>query len=608
MKLFIFPYPVCYLKTSILSLLFLMCFSSLSIAQDSLRRDLRPDLRPREFRPDYRRWLIPSFNQNLGNNKKINVKLVILGKESVDRFQPTLQNRYQIFNGQTRFTILSNLENPSLLINIPGGNNIISLPKYIFSENIGNQGITNIPDVDVPPNCIRGKQHIDITSPSFSVLGNMNYLNRYRVGLLYNFNSIGSDEIRSINVNRNPIKLFSPNSSSASIEIQNPNPANEDQLNTAIQQLKASIPTISPQIDFSKLEEVYTREEFYLKITAGGKCPIGTIDAMFSNNESNENHWFYYDFQNEMFTIQATPPNGNHFFKNKSDSIQFHTTSAFLKQVTYGRRLIIAIETEKSLTDLKAKIEATFRKGLYEANASLTYEQRKLRESLKMTALVIGGDGNTGSAIALANFDEARNLILKYIEDRNINKALPISMAFTDLNGNNIATQVKPSQDIPYGACFNVKNKLKIEVANLTARGKDFDLSGRAIIRVKDNLTNTTLPYDGSQNEYMGIPGDIEINDGTVYNLSNIIRYCNIETIKDYTIQLGADYMDRRWAGDEYYRKFDNDAPIVFLRGNQDSILNKIAQSQNGVAEYYIEYGGSNGAILGVRYRFSLTN
>lgn len=555
----------------------------------------------------YKTKTIPTFTQDVGGGKSVKVNLIVMDKaEMGTAFNLSMSaNRDKIFNGRYDFKILNDISNSALYIRVRPGYSVLNAFSNNYFNNGNRRGIINIPDENVPPNCIRGRQSIDITSPDFSIIGNSNYLNKYTVGMVYNLKSIISDNVITYPNSRTPINIFAPGSATASVQVTNPNPSNEHKLNNAVQILKSQIPNINPQIDFSDLQETFSNEDFYIKLTLGGRCPYGTIDAMFSNNSSNSTRRFFYDFKNEMFTIKATMPEFNKFFDNisKQDSIKIYEDGAYLNQVTYGRRLIISIETSKMTSDLKADIAATFKYALYGAQANLNYEQKKLRESLHIKALVLGGNVNEGSAIPLNNIEDVRNLIQRYINNRDVNTALPIAHSFTDLYGQPIGTNIKPLEDISYEACFNPTGKLKIEVVSLTAHGKNFDLSGRSIIRVY-NSANVRLPYDRNENEFIDLGGDIRINDGTEYKANNLLRFCNINTFDDSVIELGADFMDRRTFGDEYYKKYDAAAPRITLRGNSESILAKIAKT--GEAIYDFAYSGSNGATLNIKYKFTV--
>lgn len=548
---------------------------------------------------------IYQFNQDVGAGKSVNVKLVSLNNKSVNKFPSIILNiesRTQILKGEYKFQMLNDLKAKKFFVPIGAGNNVVQIPDYADIMNITDNkpGIVTIPDSDTPVNCIRGTQKIDITSPSFSIIGMGEYVNRFSLGQVYDKTSIVTDAIRPVNQERTPIKLYVPNASAAIITVSNPSPSNAAEINSAAQRLKATIEEVIPQVDFSKLEEVFTREEFFLRITAGGKCPFGTLDAMFSQESDNQSRKFFYDFTNSMFTLKADLPVGNKFFKNisPSDSMDIYENSAYLDQITYGRRLIISIETNKMTNNLKTDISATMQYLVYSGSINLSYEQKKLLEGLKITALVIGGNGDFGSAISLSDKSDLKNLIKSYIEDRDVRRAFPISMSFRDLYGNYLATK-STATDVRYDICLKKEGKLKVEVVNITPHGRNVDLTGRSIVRVY-NSANQRLPYDLGQDEYLQIP-KIRIPDGNISSLTNIVRYCNIDTFDDSVIELGADYQDQRGGGDEDYKLYNNKAPRISLR----NVLSEIAKYGEFIWPFtYTE--GENRGTLTVSYKFTV--
>lgn len=589
--------------TKIVSILIGLLYSSQSLAQSINQRvDLSPSAR------EYLQRTYPSYSQVIGSGKTIDVDLVIVEKASVhnNRISSPLDLRKGVFRGTTQYKTLSKIR--TLPFNAPR-TRVSQTSASPISRNAQKSGIIDIPDPNSAPNCIQGTQHIDITSPDFSIIGQSNYINRFRIGMIYDKTSIAKDETtRAYNLSRRPIKLFVAGSSALSIQIDNPSADNEDKLNAAIYSLQSAIPPQNPQLDFSRLEEVKTLEEFYIKITAGGKCAYGSIDGMFSNEQQNNKYRFYYDFKNEMFTIKATPPVNNHFFENVSaaDSVKLYREGVYLNEVTYGRRLIITMETDYASNDLKTDIKASFQYGLYKADTELKYAEKKLRNSLNIKALVIGGNGSIGSAITINSIEELKNLIQKYIEDRNANTALPIAMSFTDLYGNYLSTRISPQENLSYKKCFEPSAKLTVRITSLKADGKNFDLSGQSLIRLY-NGKGSLIADNEAKGEKLNIHGDIKIPDGSSFNEEHnldLIRHYTINTLDEKsTIQLGADFMDRRTFGDEYYK---SEVPKIALKGYDDSILNRIARSRDGETTLNIRYQGTGGAALWVTYTFKL--
>lgn len=76
---------------------------------------------------------------------------------------------------------------------------------------------------------------------------------------------------------------------------------------------------------------------------------------------------------------------------------------AFVSTVTYGRRLLVKVETNLESSTLQADLEGAFQQAATSGSASLSASQRKLLSNTSLTVVVQGGPEAEATAIATAS-------------------------------------------------------------------------------------------------------------------------------------------------------------------------------------------------------------
>jgi len=188
-------------------------------------------------------------------------------------------------------------------------------------------------------------------------------------------------------------------------------------------------------ISFEKTE-AHELNESFLKLGLSTSWLSGSVKSQLDQSfQSNKAKYFvkvvqrYYDISFETnFSTNQEPAD---FFSDKVNVDEIYISigdtvanpPAYIKSISYGRILLLFIESESSQKDLTAALEATFSSGTAKGQINISAGERAAIENSKINLLSLGG--SAGATVKLLSGNKLDSLIVYLQEGANFSKNSP---------------------------------------------------------------------------------------------------------------------------------------------------------------------------------------
>ncbi|MFO0762274.1 MAG: thiol-activated cytolysin family protein [Byssovorax sp.] len=163
-------------------------------------------------------------------------------------------------------------------------------------------------------------------------------------------------------------------------------------------------------LDFDVVE-LHSESQLSTSLGAGLNWPGGPeIAASFDFSSSDKKTKILVNLTQAYYTIDVDSPTHPQDFFDPSvtvDDLKAEVGAGnpplYVQSITFGRRVIFAVESNESATDIKAALEATY-KGAVDVNAKVSAEHKQMLSSSSIRAFVIGGAGGEATG-AISGFE-----------------------------------------------------------------------------------------------------------------------------------------------------------------------------------------------------------
>ncbi|WP_276391710.1 thiol-activated cytolysin family protein [Eudoraea chungangensis] len=242
--------------------------------------------------------------------------------------------------------------------------------------------------------------------------------------------SIPSGEYIRINEDRAPITIstsFSNIDGKPSVTIENPNLISN--VRAGIQELLNREVNGSTAAQLISDEyEVYSEEHVSIALAANYRSRAKEISGNFDFSSSSVKRKYVLKFVQKYFTLDLDSPGklpSDLFTSLPSIESLGSTSPVYVSSVTYGRMVLYTVESQASLTEVKAAFEAAYNIGKNEGGASLEGAYKSLFQESNVKVIIVGGDGNS-AAQAVAGIADNPTQIYDFIaEGGNYSKDSP---------------------------------------------------------------------------------------------------------------------------------------------------------------------------------------
>lgn len=246
-------------------------------------------------------------------------------------------------------------------------------------------------------------------------------------------------------------------------------------------------------LDF-EIIQVNSESQLSVALGANVAWPGGPdIAASFSFDSSSQKTKVLVNFTQAYYTVDVDTPN------KPSDFFADGTTVAdlepwvspenpplYVQSITYGRRVIFSVQTDRSASELKAALEASYQGVVAGGGVSISAEHKKVLEESEIRAFVLGGSGEDATG-AIHGFDGLIQYIEKGGSYSNESPGAPVAYKLAYLD--NAVTKLAFTTDYAERTCttnladvrFDLKQIAHVSGGDATGA---LEIYGQVVVRV----------------------------------------------------------------------------------------------------------------------------
>ena len=222
-------------------------------------------------------------------------------------------------------------------------------------------------------------------------------------GALLKGESIPTGEYIGINADRAPITLstsLSNISGSPVVTINNPNSLSE--VRAGIKELlNREVTGATPAELIIDEAEVYSEEQLSVALGTNYRGATKKVSANLDFESSEKKNKYVLKFIQRYFTLDLDSPGkspSDLFTKLPSIQSLGSTSPVYVSSVTYGRMVLYMVESNSSISQVKAALDAASKAGP-DVELNLDSDSKKIIATSNIKAMVIGGSGASASQI-----------------------------------------------------------------------------------------------------------------------------------------------------------------------------------------------------------------
>jgi thiol-activated cytolysin len=225
-----------------------------------------------------------------------------------------------------------------------------------------------------------------------------------------------------------------------------------------------------------QINEVHSLSQVGVKLGAGVSWPGGgKVAGSFDFSSTNKKTKVLVDFTQAYYTIDINAPlRPSDFFLKAVRSedvqkvVQKGNPPVYIQSITYGRRVIFAVESDKSSQDIEVAIKAAYNAKAADGDVTVDVNTKKTLDESSIHAFILGGSGEDAVG-AVAGFEG----VVEYIKNGgNYSKespGAPISYKLAYLD--NEVTQLAFTTDYAEKTCTRNRGDLKFNLESVTQTG-----------------------------------------------------------------------------------------------------------------------------------------
>ncbi len=300
-------------------------------------------------------------------------------------------------------------------------------------------------------------------------------------------------------------------------------------------------------------ETAYSMNEAVLKIGVAASWMSGSVKANFAGSWLNKKTTMVVRFVQAYYTVSfAAPPSPEKIFGPNvtvNDARPYMgpgNAPAFVSSVTYGRMLIMKIESDDSESDVRAALDVAFSK----VRVDLDARQKKVLQNSSISVFILGGSPDDAAHLQTADAASRPAALSAYIDNgANYDPRSPgVAISYTIRRlADNETIKVASTIDYQIPVCTPAAVKVLLTADNLYF-GQDGkaggSTSGSYDVWVETSqsaggaLPPTPGKDAGTDRQDMAA-GTAHVDDGTTVPLQ-IQRYVTVNQQQDAHITIGA--------------------------------------------------------------------
>lgn len=282
------------------------------------------------------------------------------------------------------------------------------------------------------------------------------------------------------NINASPVGKMDEPSLSAFREARN-------------QILAAGVTGSTPaSLDF-EVVEVSSSSQVGFALGAGVEWPGGPdIAASFDFESSSRKTKILVNFTQAYYTIDVdTPAKPSQFFaegttvEDLEPWMNAESPPVYVQSITFGRRVIFSVQTERSASQLKAALEASYSAAVASGSVSISAEHQATLNESEIRAFVLGGSGEDATG-AIQGFEGLVSYIRRGGSYSKDSPGAPIAYKLAYLD--NAVTKLAFTTDYAERNCVKNRARLRFDLESIkhvsgSDPGGNVELYGQVVVR-----------------------------------------------------------------------------------------------------------------------------
>lgn len=262
---------------------------------------------------------------------------------------------------------------------------------------------------------------------------------------------------------------------------------------------------------------VNSKEDFMLQTSGsftGVNYGVYGGDVAFNFSKSNIRSRLFIEIVQPLFTMGIQSPKSPYdFFSNLPGSLKIPDHWLYIRSVTYGRRVMIALESQNEISEFKSDIEAYFVGLAYNGSGSVSTKTKNALQNTTVKILVQGGDPGDQAMIPLFTLGswkdleqqvgELKSALAKYLKNVKLQQAVPLAFSMCKIRDNSLL-DIRTTGKFNYKSCYFLPKKYEVKVAEILTKIATDGNGNEQIF-----CYSTATAYDSQGNRYWGKNGQI---------------------------------------------------------------------------------------------------
>ncbi|MBK6519731.1 MAG: thiol-activated cytolysin family protein [Polyangiaceae bacterium] len=245
-------------------------------------------------------------------------------------------------------------------------------------------------------------------------------------------------------------------------------------------------------LDF-EIVQVNSESQLSVALGANVSWPGGPdIAASFSFDSSSEKTKILVNFTQAYYTVDVDTPNKpSEFFvdgttvEDLKPWVDADNPPLYVQSITYGRRVIFSLQSDRSASEVKAALEASYQGVVAEGGVNISAEHREVLEQSTIRAFVLGGSGEEATG-AIHGFEG----LIEYIESGGSysqdSPGAPIAYKLAYLD--NAVTKLAFTTDYAERTCVKNRGNVRFDLSSIKHvaggdPGGNVELFGQVVVR-----------------------------------------------------------------------------------------------------------------------------
>ncbi len=348
------------------------------------------------------------------------------------------------------------------------------------------------------------------------------------------------------------------------------NPTNSS-VRTALNELRSRFlgQGLSANIQ-SETKVIHSREQLQIALSGSFDTGVYRLASKFDFDSNTVLNKILFKYQQIYYTVDVDlPSSGADFFVSKRAP---EPNEMLISSVSYGRMLLLAIESSESVADVKAAVEFAYKPYSVDAKTSAHYN-KTLSGSTK-NVLILGGPAGLAEKVVMGGLNEVMQEIKNFITISNVYSQqigeIPLSYRMRFLQkgfpiGNIcLTTTYTERQCVKSTGRVRVKN-IRIACIKESDPGSEIELYGKIWVRGGVDGGGTVLQseasdliWDRNSDNYVPLPelkGDAD-PDTKLYFVSRepTFTFKDLPSIQDRAfVEVSADFWEEDdFSGDDH--------------------------------------------------------